>query len=150
MRTDEAELPSSGRVAHLDRVPASVAGAHSAERRFWAKVEKGEGCWNWTGAVTSAGYGSIAIETHPKPRMVSAHRFAWELANGTAVPDGQVVMHSCDNRRCVRPDHLNLGTVGDNNRDMLRKGRWKGGAPHCSICGLPGNRRHHANDAVAP
>lgn len=94
----------------------------SAESRYWSKVEKTDGCWNWAGAVTSAGYGSFAVITTPKPRMVSAHKVAWEWAHGP-VPAGQVLMHSCDNRRCVRVDHLSLGSVHDNNVDMAQKGR---------------------------
>lgn len=112
----------AGRVAHLDRVSASETDAHPGETRYWSKVDKTDGCWNWTGAVTSAGYGSFAVITTPKPKMVSAHKVAWEWANGP-VPEGLVLMHSCDNRRCVRLDHLSVGSVNDNNRDMANKGR---------------------------
>jgi hypothetical protein len=52
-----------------------------------------------------------------------AHRFAWERANSRPVPCGLVVMHKCDNRACVRPDHLAVGTQLDNRRDAVAKGR---------------------------
>lgn len=96
-----------------------------AVARFWSKVEKstGNGCWNWNAGV-SEGYGVFSI--NGKPTL--AHRFSWTLANGP-IPKisgryhGAVVMHACDNRLCVNPDHLRLGTQSDNVRDMIQKGR---------------------------
>ena len=72
------------------------------EERFWEKVEKTETCWLWTAAKYPGGYGVFGI--HPKV-MKAAHRFSWELANGP-IPEGLWVLHKCDVRHCVRPDHL--------------------------------------------
>ena len=88
------------------------------EERFWLHVIKSDGCWVWKGALTKDGYGCIERNT----RLLRTHRVSWELTNGT-IPEGLLVMHHCDNRPCVNPDHLFIGTVGDNNRDCLRKGR---------------------------
>jgi hypothetical protein len=86
--------------------------------RFWAKVDKGDGCWLWT-ASTIVGYGQF----WPKSRtFVYAHRFAYELAYGP-IPAGLQICHTCDNRRCVNPAHMFLGTHKDNAEDRERKGR---------------------------
>lgn len=90
------------------------------ERRFWAKVARGpkKKCWTWTGAVTNRGYGNF----YHNGAYVGAHRVAWLLAHGE-IPEGLCVLHKCDNRRCVNPYHLWLGTKSDNSLDCSRKGR---------------------------
>jgi hypothetical protein len=90
----------------------------SAESRFWAKVQKTDGCWLWTACVVRR-YGQFGVSSGVRMR---AHRYSWELVHG-AVPDGLWVLHRCDNPLCVNPEHLFLGDVGVNSRDMVAKGR---------------------------
>jgi hypothetical protein len=88
--------------------------------RFWEKVQKRDGCWLWTAAINSAGYG--VLNQGKPPRMVYAHRIAWELENGP-IPDGLFVLHHCDCKPCVRLDHLFIGDQADNMQDAIKKGR---------------------------
>lgn len=97
--------------------------------RFWGKVKKGEGCWEWQGSINTTGYGQIYLGAGRR-RSVT-HRVSYELAKGP-IPDGLVVMHSCDNPRCVNPDHLSVGTHADNAADRDAKGRnWQSSKTHC-------------------
>ena len=95
----------------------------SREERFWAKVRKGPGCWEWTG-TKSSNMGHPIIGTGPRGTVIHeyAHRVSWELHFGP-IPDELRVLHRCDNPGCVRPDHLWLGTRLDNMRDCAAKGR---------------------------
>ncbi len=90
------------------------------EIRFWDKVVKSDECWEWQGAHDPRGYGFIGAPGGGKNLL--AHRVSWELHNG-AIPQGRYVLHRCDNPRCVRPDHLFLGTHADNMADRQAKGR---------------------------
>lgn len=92
----------------------------TAEVRFWKYVDKqgDNDCWDWIGAINQSGYGSFSN----MGKRVGSHRFSYELHNGS-IPEGMFVCHSCDNRRCVNPAHLWIGTNQDNIDDMYSKGR---------------------------
>jgi integrase len=76
------------------------------------------GCWHWTGSLSGAGYGYIS---YLGVRWL-VHRLAWASQNGP-IPQGRVVRHKCDNPCCFNPDHLTIGTQGDNIRDAFERGR---------------------------
>ncbi len=93
----------------------------SAEERFWSNVEKTDGCWEWHGTTTAGRKKYGVLRNNYK--QVKAHRFSWELVNGP-IPEGLVIRHMCDNKLCVNPDHLKVGTVCDNNGDKTGKHRF--------------------------
>lgn len=88
--------------------------------RFWARVEVTDSCWLWRGRCGNTPYGQIGIRYN---QVVYAHRLSFELATREPVPPGLFVLHRCDTPRCVRPDHLFLGTLADNSADCIAKGR---------------------------
>jgi len=93
--------------------------------RFWEKVQKTENCWLWTAFRNRNGYGVFGLEHRKhgdRAKLILAPRMSWTLTNGP-IPDGQYVLHNCDNPACVRPDHLRLGSLSENSQDMWDKGR---------------------------
>lgn len=108
--------PASGRVIERENVDA---------KKFWRRVQRAapNDCWIYTGPKNVGGYGQTAIRGSSAP--FAAHRVAYALKHGVT-PEGQVVMHTCDNPPCVNPRHLRLGTQRENILDARTKGRWVG------------------------
>lgn len=104
--------------------PVAIVLAPSDVKRFWKFVLKTSTCWIWKGARYSLhGYGAFGCRSWEEKWVArQAHRVSWLIATGT-LPEGLFVLHKCDNRSCVRPDHLFLGTQRDNLADMTQKGR---------------------------
>ena len=89
----------------------------SLEDRFWSRVDKKgpDDCWEWTGYIGDWGYGTMQYGYNS-----SAHRISYEIAYGP-IPKGKKCLHKCDNRKCVNPNHLYLGTQSDNMYDRAKR-----------------------------
>ena len=82
-----------------------------------SKLDSSTGCWNWTGAISSSGYGCCTV---PERKRKQAHNVCyWNLFGK---PEGLFILHTCNNKLCVNPDHLYAGTLKDNSADMRKAG----------------------------
>lgn len=97
----------------------------SIASKFWKYVtpkSPGE-CWEWQGSINTQGYGVLVTYDNPGRKFNRAHRLAYEIIKGIKIPDHLYGCHKCDNRKCVNPDHIFIGTHLENQIDCNQKGR---------------------------
>lgn len=109
----------------LDRHATTLLREGQDYLRFCEKILVEDACWRWTGTISAEDYGVFHIATHP----CAAHRVSWKLFRGVLLPEDDV-LHTCDNRACVYPDHMFLGDQALNMADKTAKGRQSHGEGH--------------------
>lgn len=124
--------------------------ARPVSERFWQKVKKTDGCWNWSGALDSHGYGQL----YNGKTYELVHRLSWRLHRGP-IPRRKFICHHCDNKICVNPLHLYVGDHKTNMRDRtIRKRHWADVRPdefreHAKTIGRLAPRRFGENNPAA-
>lgn len=92
--------------------------------RFWSKIKFSDGCWEWTSGIDRYGYGQFRARIGGVWKTITAHRFcAFTILKSIPISPDLCVLHKCDNRKCVNPNHLFLGSNIDNINDMDSKKR---------------------------
>jgi len=95
--------------------------------RFLSKIAytaNPDSCWEWLGSTVGSHYGKICFKIEGKQYTISSHRMSYFIHKNED-PIGKIILHKCDNGKCVNPNHLHLGTYKDNSKDMVNKGRGK-------------------------
>lgn len=133
-----AALADSVLELHSVQATEQIVLSDKDKRRFWKRVDQlgprpcaetypsiyGR-CWVWTGNIREiGGYGSFQLSSKYRSRHIPAHKASLLIA-GTIIPISKIVLHQCDNRRCVRPNHLKIGTRLENMAEMVARGRSK-------------------------
>ena len=102
-------------------------------------AQRSTGCLEWQKSKDKYGYGRVSCRDLFGRRPALAHRVMYTLVFGK-IPDGMCVCHSCDNRLCIEPTHLWLGTISENNMDMVKKGR--------NVTRKKGDSKKHSSKSV--
>ena len=97
----------------------------SKSNKFWKQVNirLSDQCWPWQGTLQKNGYGDFDFRLRGIRYRCSSHRTSYMLTHNCQIQKGLCILHSCDNRRCVNPNHLFIGTQKDNIHDMMNKNR---------------------------
>ena len=136
-------FPNPCRGILLNNMPKGYFPRISMQVRFWSKVVKKPGCWEWKASTDKDGYGQFWDSSNKSMRK--AHRVSWEYCRGN-IPPHLGVLHSCDNPPCTNPKHLSLGTHQENVRDSMLKCRRAKKLSHAQVTKIKGMLRKSTPD----